>query len=145
VIFDGALNQWLTKDVKVQLAAGVNSIQIENFWGYMHFDYVDIRGDGQTVVSNEQERTLVDFTLHQNYPNPFNPVTVIPFSLDRAAEVRIDVLDMNGRVVLDAGTSRFAAGSHQIQVDASALSSGIYLYRMVSGGKTMMRKMTLLK
>ncbi len=36
-------------------------------------------------------------------------------------------------------------GSYQVAFDASALSSGIYLYRMEAAGQILTRRMTLVK
>ena len=87
-------------------------------------------------INNEDEFLLPeDFTLNGNYPNPFNPTTSIKFDLPESAQVTINIVDMLGRVVMNVPSQRFEAGSgHMIQVDATSLASGIYVYQVVAEG-----------
>ena len=85
------------------------------------------------------------FTLEQNYPNPFNPGTVIEFGLSETSDVRLEVFDMIGQRVAVLVDEQKAAGTHQVQFDASDLSSGMYIFRIRAGNFTQTRKMTLIK
>lgn len=90
------------------------------------------------------------FTLHGNYPNPFNPSTTIRFDLPEAADVKVEVVDLLGRVVLQLEQPGVSAGTNRsVQIDASALASGTYLYRLTarSAGQQWSRtgRMALLK
>ncbi|QXD15538.1 T9SS type A sorting domain-containing protein [Rhodocaloribacter litoris] len=72
------------------------------------------------------------FVLHGNYPNPFYPATTVVFDLPAAAEVTVEVFNLLGQRVLTVPAGLLAAGpSHRVQVDAAALPSGSYLYRLV--------------
>ncbi len=74
-----------------------------------------------------------EFALDGNYPNPFNPSTNIRFDLPEAADVHVEVFDILGRRVMTVPAQAFQAGSGRtIQVDASHLASGTYLYRVVA-------------
>jgi len=84
-------------------------------------------------------------TLYQNYPNPFNPGTNIRFELNLPADVRLEVFDVIGRRVAVLVDSRMTSGSHEVRFDASALSSGIYFYRLQTSDAILSRKMLLLK
>ena len=84
-------------------------------------------------------------TLFQNYPNPFNPVTTIAFALPERSHVSIRVFDLLGRQVDVVADGVMNAGSHRLSFDASALPTGIYMYRLESGGVTQTRRMTLTK
>ena len=84
-------------------------------------------------VSNEAPDSELpgEFSLLGNYPNPFNPSTTIRFDLPLAASVSVDVFDMLGRRVMSLPAQNRAAGAAQsIQLDASALASGMYLYQV---------------
>jgi len=85
------------------------------------------------------------YRLRQNYPNPFNPETRITFDLPRAAKISLQVFDVQGRMVKEMADGNFEAGRHTIALDASALPSGIYLYRLSSPEFTDTGKMMLLK
>ncbi|MGH7451862.1 MAG: FlgD immunoglobulin-like domain containing protein, partial [bacterium] len=71
----------------------------------------------------------------QAYPNPFHTATQIQFVLPQAAEVKMAILDLDGREVQELITASFAAGEHVVAWDrknrtGSKLSSGIYFVRL---------------
>jgi hypothetical protein len=88
------------------------------------------------------------FALRQNYPNPFNAGTVISFDLPRAADVRMQILNVAGQLVHEV-TRHCVAGTHQIEWDGSVngrpAASGVYYYRITAGEFTSTKKMVLLK
>lgn len=102
----------------------------------------------QVFTSNESESVSEipkGYELDQNYPNPFNPTTNINYTIDQAGAVTIKVYDMTGREVATLVNERMSAGSHQVQFDASNLSSGVYLYSLQANGVRLTNKMTLIK
>ena len=87
------------------------------------------------------------FRLHGNYPNPFNPSTNIRFDLHVAAEVSVEVFDVLGRRVMALPVQRMNAGAAQnVRIDAAALASGVYLYRITARtvNDTMVKASTML-
>lgn len=98
-------------------------------------------GEGSAKIasgeSGQRELTI------SNYPNPFNPATVIRFTLPEAGHTSLKVFDLLGREVASLLNEHRAAGSHQVQFDASALPSGVYFYRLESAGRVMIQKMVL--
>ncbi|HEY3294825.1 MAG TPA: T9SS type A sorting domain-containing protein [bacterium] len=86
-----------------------------------------------------------DFFLSQNYPNPFNPSTVIRFGVPRTAEVKVAVYDVLGRQVASLIDGAMQPGVHSINWDCRSCPSGMYLVRMETGDRVMMRKMLLMK
>lgn len=112
--------------------------------------------DGRAIflpisTDNEDESPLPNaFQVAGNYPNPFNPTTSIRFDLPEAAEVNISVFDLLGREVMTMPSQRYQAGVEQsVQLDASGLASGSYIYRVVAKGAHQTyfssKTMTLLK
>ncbi|MFO8029259.1 MAG: glycoside hydrolase family 3 N-terminal domain-containing protein [Cyclonatronaceae bacterium] len=85
-----------------------------------------------------------DFNL-ANYPNPFNPVTTISFELPRQKQVSLAVYDIQGRRVAELANGILGAGRHSFAFDASRLSSGVYVYRLVAGERQITQKMLLVK
>lgn len=85
-----------------------------------------------TAIDNIQQRPL-SFELEQNYPNPFNPATTITYSLPSAGQVKLEVFDMMGRKVMTLVNQQQGAGLYSVSLNASALSSGIYFYRLQAG------------
>lgn len=88
------------------------------------------------TVSNEHEEitnTPSGFQLNGNYPNPFNPSTNLSFNLPQAAAVSVDVFSIIGQKVLSIPTQQMNAGNNlNINVDASSLTSGVYIYRITA-------------
>ena len=99
------------------------------------------------ATSNEGEETSPNaFRLNQNYPNPFNPTTNISFNLANAAEVNLTVYNLLGQKVATLISGKtMTSGAHSIGFDASALSSGVYLYRLEAGSFVSNKRMTLIK
>lgn len=83
--------------------------------------------------------------LEQNFPNPFNPTTTIRFSLPGDAWAQVRVVDISGRVVAELLNARVAAGEHQVDFDGTRHPSGIYFCVLQIGGRSLVRKMILLK
>ncbi len=63
--------------------------------------------------------------LLPNYPNPFNPATAIRFFLPTAAQVNLDIYDLQGRRVRSLWTGRAAAGEQEKIWDGRDESGGI--------------------
>jgi len=97
------------------------------------------------LTSADEPEQAKSFELHQNYPNPFNPATTISFYLPQSEEVTLTVFDVTGRRVATLVDQPMNAGIHNQTFDASALSSGIYFYRLEAGSFSDVQKMTLIK
>ncbi|MCH8568233.1 MAG: T9SS type A sorting domain-containing protein [Balneolales bacterium] len=95
-------------------------------------------------IGRDSELPL-SYELYQNYPNPFNPGTQISFHLPHSDAAAIRVYTVDGRYISTLADGVFSAGTHQVYFDASALSSGIYLYRLETRAEVITRKMTLIK
>ncbi|MDH3269676.1 MAG: T9SS type A sorting domain-containing protein, partial [Ignavibacteria bacterium] len=112
--------------VDANIATGTYSYRLKqiDFDGTFSFSkqvYVDVTAPAQ-------------FQLSQNYPNPFNPSTSIDFSLTVDSKVSLKVFNVLGQEVASLLNGTLTAGSHQVNFDASALNSGVYLYRIETTG-----------
>ena len=85
------------------------------------------------------------FSVAQNYPNPFNPSTTIRFGLPQKSRVSITIFNLLGQVVATPFEGTRDAGVHELQFDASRLSSGVYLYRVKADDAVQVNRMILLK
>jgi len=85
------------------------------------------------------------FSLSQNYPNPFNPVTRINYEIPKQGFVSLKIYDILGREVKVLVSEMKTKGKYSVDFDAAGIPSGIYLYRMESGGFTDSKRMILLK
>lgn len=104
--------------------------------------------DGTFSYSNEVEvdvTTPQTFSLEQNFPNPFNPETEISFSLSKSDNVTLKVYNILGSEVATLVNGFMEAGKHSVKLNASNLTSGVYLYTIKSGNFTATHKMILMK
>lgn len=135
----------------VRVSDGSDTLDVHGPYGNFGDDfepiYRFITFERGVSVNNEDEvGTPREFSLDQNYPNPFNPSTNINFSLPQTSKVTLNVYDMLGRKVATLlNNEQLNAANHTVKFDASALASGMYIYRIEAGSFTSTRKMMLIK
>ncbi len=88
--------------------------------------------------------------LEQNEPNPFTDSTTIRFGVPGELEVRVAVYDLLGRELLALHDGLTAAGYHQVtwdgaDRDGNPARSGMWFYQVRTPGRTLTRKMILLR
>ena len=98
----------------------------------------------QTSSEEDASELPETFELSGNYPNPFNPTTNITFKVADNSHIRVTVFDVLGRKIATLTDQPYVSGIHQIQWDASAVSSGQYIYRMEANGKVIGAKSMIL-
>ncbi|MEO8231791.1 MAG: LamG-like jellyroll fold domain-containing protein [Ignavibacteriota bacterium] len=116
--------------------------------GSYNYRLKQIDFDGSYKYSNTVEvevNTPKKFALKQNYPNPFNPSTTISFEIPKQSNVLIKVYDVLGNEITTLVNEEKPAGSYQVIFDASALSNGVYFYRLQAGSFVETKKMILMK
>ncbi len=97
------------------------------------------------LASNEIN-AVNEYSLEQNYPNPFNPSTAINFSIpNENTPVSLKIFNSLGQEVSTLLDQIVPAGNHEVQFDASGLSSGIYFYTLRTGDFVDSKKMLLIK
>jgi hypothetical protein len=115
-------------------------------------------GSGQTIfsksmkfhltgilgVQNENDNKLT-FRLDQNYPNPFNPSTLIKFSVPDNGRVIMTVYNILGRLVSVPVNGNYSKGSYSVEFKGANLPSGVYFYKLESGGYSDTKKLILMK
>jgi hypothetical protein len=102
------------------------------------------------VVEVEEAAVPTAYALSENYPNPFNPTTTIEFAIPVAGNVELVIYNINGQKVRTLVNETKDAGFFHVTWDGrndlgETVSSGIYLYRLVSGNFNKMEKMTFIK
>jgi len=102
------------------------------------------------VNSEKINNELPDkFGLLQNYPNPFNPTTNIRFAVRDAGFVKLIVYNSLGEEVEQLVNEYKNPGTYELNFDANSpkgsLTSGIYYYRLETGGIVETKRMALVK
>ncbi|GJQ64560.1 MAG: hypothetical protein SCALA702_36130 [Melioribacteraceae bacterium] len=101
--------------------------------------------ENSTSVRAENQTLPDGFELKQNYPNPFNPSTMISFALQKGSTVKAIVSNALGQSLEILADGYYEAGNHNIAFNGKNLASGIYYYTLTSNGKSMTKKMILMK
>ena len=88
--------------------------------------------------------------LEQNYPNPFNVQTMIPYQLQTASRVRLEIFDVLGQRVRTLVSGQRSAGAHRVRWDGrdregKQVSSGVYLYTLQVASYQKLRKMLMVR
>ena len=91
-----------------------------------------------------------EFSLIQNYPNPFNPKTNIRFALPKDSFVKLNVYDVNGKLVDEIVNGYLEPGIHNVEwsgTDTGGIdvSSGVYFYRIEASNYSKTYKMVFVK
>ncbi len=90
-----------------------------------------------TEGAEELEPLPENFTVQGNYPNPFQEITQLTFDLPWQAGVRVEVIDVIGRRVLSVPENEMMPGwAKSIELNATGLPAGIYLYRVIADSPT---------
>jgi len=106
-----------------------------------------IKGASTSVnlMTSVKPKIKLEFGLKQNYPNPFNPSTTLEYSLAEASDVRLSIYNMLGEEIHVLVNRRQNAGRYSVRFDGSELSSGIYLYKLLTDKYTEVKKLILVK
>ena len=129
-------SQWLELGEYEFNANSEDMVIISNFGGdsfnYVVADAVRWVGINEELTSNETflSQTPKSFELLRVYPNPFNPLTQIEYSLEQAGTVKLEVYDLQGRLVESLVNTQQQSGTHRIQWLASSQSTGLYFVRI---------------
>ncbi len=105
---------------------------------------------GYTYPNSDDSNPALNTIVSSNYPNPFNPTTTIEYSVPETGNVSIDIYNILGQRVDTLINSEHSKGTHTIQWDGvddnqNALSSGIYFYKVSQNGKSVTKKIVMMK
>ncbi|MBN1300342.1 MAG: S8 family serine peptidase [Melioribacteraceae bacterium] len=115
--------------------------------------YTYIYGESTIDISDENEIIEIpeNYKLEQNFPNPFNPFTTIYFELPQKSRVKIIVYDVLGQYVATlVDEVRRAGYYHDVKwygrdAEGKTVSSGAYIYQMISDSYISAKKMIYIK
>ncbi len=99
------------------------------------------------LVSVKEDKSLMNykFSLSQNYPNPFNPTTVIRYEIGETNFVTLKIYNSLGEEIKTLVSQKQSTGSYEVTFNTHNLTSGIYFYKLSTGGMVESKKMLLLK
>lgn len=88
--------------------------------------------------------------LKGNYPNPFNPATTIEFAIAEETFVKLRIYNIIGQEIVTLIDDRLPPGNHYAiwngkDKNGNSVSSGAYLYRLLTGNHNQVGKMIMIK
>ena len=89
------------------------------------------------------ENTNLVTTVARNFPNPAHGTTNIRLSLTHATSVNLTVTNITGARVMENSLGNLQAGTHDIKLDVSNLTPGIYFYTLTMDTEKVTRKMVI--
>lgn len=85
----------------------------------------------------EQEKADYNFSANVKlFPNPANDATNVWFKSTGDATYKISVYDINGRLMIDQTTAKLQEGEQVINLNTSALTSGVYFVSVTGSNNT---------
>ncbi|MCF8239826.1 MAG: C-GCAxxG-C-C family protein [Melioribacteraceae bacterium] len=117
-----------------------------------HMECTSCHGDPHDTSGIENVGGITtNYKLEQNYPNPFNPTTNIKFSIPQQGKVRLEIYDIQGKLINSIIDSEYLnAGNYETKWNGTdnagrKVSSGIYFARLTSQDYMKTIKMNLIK
>lgn len=129
----------------------VSSYQVLNkVTGQYDNSKIELHPYESTSISFGAPIVPIEFTLSGNYPNPFNPSTTISYSLPQVSNVSLNIYNVKGQLVTRLVSESQPEGYYDVvwngkNYAGKQVSSGIYYYRITACGKTINKKMLMLK
>ena len=114
------------------------------------FDDVMIVDCADVSMLDISDQLPTDYNLSQNYPNPFNPVTNIDFSILESGDISLKVYDISGKEIMELAQGFYTPGHYTIKWDAidsygNEVSSGIYIYQLITQDIILSNRMVLMR
>jgi len=102
------------------------------------------RSDWATGLA-EQRRLIVDENILNVTPNPLSGRGRLNYTLNRPADLRVQVYDRAGRVVRTLFSGRSPEGRQSFGFDAAGMVPGVYFIRADADGRALTVPMTVVK
>jgi hypothetical protein len=96
-------------------------------------------------IAPQNNMEVDDFTMLEAYPNPFNNEVNIIFEVPANGNVRLDLVNLEGKVVTNLLDAFCSTGSFSKKFNACDLSTGVYFVRLQTLDGIQIRKILLLK
>jgi len=102
------------------------------------------RSDWPTSLA-EQRRMIVDGNVLNVTPNPLSGSGRLNYTLNRPANLRLQVYDRTGRVVQTLFDGHSLAGRQSLGFNAADMAPGVYFVRADAGGRALTVPVTVVK
>ncbi len=117
------------------------------------YEYVlVVRGNSGAMLTSQRIAVTVPapaLALRQNAPNPFRDATSIGITIPDGTNGNVSIFDVAGRRVATVAPN-LRAGEHNLTWDGTddqgkRVGTGVYFYRLEANGKTLTRKLAVIR
>jgi hypothetical protein len=107
------------------------------------------RGPGAALTAGEESHVPAGLEFSPAYPNPIMGHATLRFALPHSGPVALDVMDVQGRRVVELANGTFAPGDHMFAWDGrneagQTVGSGVYFAVLRFGGQTLSHRMIVM-
>jgi hypothetical protein len=97
------------------------------------------------TVEEEESSSPETMLVLKSFPNPFSSSCTVCYQLTEASQVNLSVFDLSGRLIKTLVDEVVPAGMYSEYLNASGLSSGMYLIRLVAGNLSTSRRCIIIR
>lgn len=128
------------------------SLNIPETWNYDKLHFIGFLLDYDTkeilnannVISNYVGVSALEQDMELKlYPNPASSNAKLSFKLNQTTQLRIEMVDIFGKVVQVNHESLMQAGQHSLWIETQGLRTGTYLLKITAGEKQLIKKLMI--
>lgn len=108
----------------------------------VYSDYSHIEISPATGVTDMEN---LGYYIVGSLPNPASETTSLRFGIGSAADVRLTLMDMTGRVMFERSLGLLSTGEHTATLDVSELPSGVYFCAIEANGLKRFARISVVK
>lgn len=132
----------------IVIAAGTNHQLLGSpYIGFNNTDTTAMAGNIRTFLNSqvgikENAKTISKVVV---YPNPASTEVRVDLSLNESANVKIDVIDIAGRVVLSTPIENITTSTFSKQLNIASFQAGNYTIKISSNGSVTSQKLNIVR
>jgi len=132
VINTGGWQNWQNvRAENVFLPKGTHTLEVHFNKGSFNLHKITFTSGDSAII----EQVSTDLYIGHNYPNPFNDQTIIPVILLKSAHLRLNIFDLQGKLVRNLFSGALPRGLNELVWDGTdnashRVGAGIYYYQL---------------
>lgn len=132
VIIDNVIPTYLSDEFRVKF-------EFTSFSGNnIYLDDINVYNSSSGPLSVSSVSFASEVKL---YPNPSRDLSMLEYTLEKPANVQIDVLDLSGRIISQVYDGNQPSGAQRMNIQTSQLARGVYFIRVFSEGEQFITKL----